>query len=393
MLFDGLLHQNGFLLTAGERKRQCKITLGEPGSHPLIPLIARRTVDWRWTAALKKQTEEAEELDRLIWADPGCSGGMLLKGREMAIGKRKRIGLALGGGGSRGFAHIGVLKVFEEKSIPVDVIAGTSIGALVGGAYASGLGPEELVKKVEGIAESRLSKLPVFKAIEGASEQKEWRLVDKMGLLFKSQWLFAQALFHQGMLEEKDFQSVIDHFIPDIMIEETKIPFRAVAADLTDGREAVLSRGSLRRAVMASCAVPGFMPPVRQGGMLLVDRGAVNMMPCSVARQWGAEVVIGVDVDRDIGASRDFKNAIDVYTRAAEIGGFHLSHLCRKEADVVIKPRVGGMKWFDLSHAVDVIGEGERCARESMGRIRKLIPARREGKFFRALVNLLGRKA
>jgi NTE family protein len=306
---------------------------------------------------------------------------------------RKRVGLALGGGGSRGFAHIGVLKVLEEESIPVDIISGTSIGAVVGGAYASGLSPADLVRKVEEILRSPLSHLPVFQAIEDTpAERKEMGLGDKIGLFFKSQWLFAQALFKPGMMDGEDFHAVVNHFIPNVRIEDAKIPFRAVAADLISGKEVVLSGGSLRRAVMASCAVPGFMPPVKEGEMLLVDGGIVNLVPCSVVRQGGAEVVIGVDVDRDIGADREFQNAIDVYTRAAEIGSFYLSHFRLKEADVVIRPRVGEMKWFDLSHALDAVKEGERCARESMERVRTFIPAQKGQTLFDSLRNLFGKR-
>lgn len=304
---------------------------------------------------------------------------------------RKKVGLALGGGGARGFAHIGALKVFEEESIPIDVIAGTSIGSVIGGAYASGLGYEELLAKVKEIMEGPLAKLPVFKAIGDAPEQKEMSLTRKIGLFFKSQWLFTQALFNPGMIEDKDFQSVINHFIPDIGIEDTRIPFLAVAVDLITGGEIVLSSGSMREAVMASCAVPGFMPPVKMGDMLLIDGGTVNIMPCSVARTHGADIVIGIDVDRDIDADQDFNNAIDVYTRAAMIGSYHLAAGCAKEADILLKPRVGNMKWFEVTNSLEVILEGERCAREGMEQIRKLIPAPKGRKLLTAFRNLFGK--
>ncbi len=306
--------------------------------------------------------------------------------------KRKRIGLALGGGGSRGFAHIGVLKVLEEESIPIDVVTGTSIGALVGGAFASGLGPAALSKKVDEIVKSPLAQISVFQAMGNSSEKKEMDLADKIGLFFKSQWLFAQALFNPGMMETKDFQAVIDHFIPDISIEETKIPFRAVAADLVTGGEVILSKGSLRRAVMASCAVPGFMPPLREGNQLLVDGGIVNLVPGSVAKQEGAEVVIGVDVDRDIGADQNFQSAIDVYIRAVEIGSFHLSVYRLKDADVVIRPQVGQMQWFDLSHVEETIREGERSARQSMPGIRQLLGTPEKRTFLNTLFPFLQKK-
>lgn len=305
----------------------------------------------------------------------------------MAERKRKRVGLALGGGGSRGFAHIGILKVLEQNAVPIDVLAGTSIGALVGGAYASGIGPDDLIRKVHEILRSPLARMSVFKAIGDVPEKKELGIADKIGLFFKSQWLFAQALFNPGMMEAEDFQAVVSHFIPDIGIEETKIPFRAVAADLVTGEQVVLSRGSLRRAVTASCSVPGFMPPLQEGTAFLVDGGIVNLVPASVARQEGADVVIAVDVDLDIQVNREFLNAIDVYTRAAEIGSFHLSSFQLKDADAVIRPKVGGMKWFDLSQVDETIREGERSATESMTDIRRLIPEPKKRTFFGALLD------
>lgn len=305
----------------------------------------------------------------------------------MSTGKRKQIGLALGGGGSRGFAHIGVLKVFDDESIPVDIIAGTSIGAVIGGAYASGLKPAELIEKVAQIVETPLARLSVFKAM-GETPPQEMGITDKIGLFFKSQWLFAQALFNPGMMDEKDFQAVIDHFIPDIGIEETKIPFRAVATDLKTGTEVVLSEGPLRRAVAASCAVPGFMPPVREGEMVLVDGGTVNMLPCSAVRSRGADIVIGIDVDRDISAEGEFSNAIDVYTRAAEIGSFHLANLSLKDADLVIRPKVGHVKWFELLNSMEIIEEGERCARGSVEAVKKLLSARGGKYLLNALRNI-----
>lgn len=301
---------------------------------------------------------------------------------------KRLTGLALGGGGSRGFAHIGVLKVFEEESVPVDIIVGTSIGSVIGGAYASGLSPEDLTQKVKQIIESPLSQLSVFKVMADTPEH-ELSIADKIALFFKSQWLFAQALFNPGMLDQKDFQAIVDHFVPDINIEDTKIPFRAVATDLIKGTEVVLSKGSLRRAVLASCAVPGFMPPVREGDMLLVDGGAVNILPCSVVRQCGAAIVIGIDVDRDINADCEFKNALYVYTRAAEIASFHLANSCFKEADLLIRPAVGHVKWFELSNSMEIIAAGERCARENIEKVRKLVKTQDRKTIFKTLRNFL----
>jgi len=286
----------------------------------------------------------------------------------------KRIGLALGGGGARGLAHIGVLRVFEEQSLPLDVIVGTSAGALVGGAYAGGISPEELVKKADEYMNSPEFQYSAIKAIEDAQSRHNTSLVHKIQSFFVNRFLLAQAMFKPGILASEDFQSMIDHFIPDISIEETRIPFRAVATDLVSGRQVVFSSGSLRQAVMASCAVPGAIEPLRNGEMILSDGGIICLVPSSVARKEGADVVIAVAVDQDICTVDDFHTCRQIHDRATEIMAQQLENYELREADVVIRPDVGDLHWSDFSHAGELIEEGEKAAREKIDEIREAMP-------------------
>ncbi len=146
--------------------------------------------------------------------------------------KRKRVGLALGGGGARGLAHIGVLRVLEKEEIPIDLIAGTSIGALVGGAYASGSSSDELQKKAEEYLNSHEFRSSAIRAFEAAHAKGEIGLAQKIETYLRNHFYLIQAMFKPGILSNEDFQATIDYFIPDIEIEETRIPFRAVATDL-----------------------------------------------------------------------------------------------------------------------------------------------------------------
>ena len=291
----------------------------------------------------------------------------------MVFWKKKRIGLALGGGGARGLAHIGVLRVLESAKIPIDLIVGTSIGALVGGAYASGISPEELRKRADGYLNSTEFQSSAIKAFETAHAKGELGLAEKIQSYFRNTFYLIQAMFKPGILPNEDFQATINYFIPDIQIEETRIPFRAVATDLVSGEEIIFSHGTLRQAVMASCAVPGAVAPLKAGERLLSDGGIICLVPSSVARQEGADIVISVAVDRCIG-SEELRNVVDVYYRVSEIMGEKLKNYELAEADVVILPDVGDLHWSNFSQAMDLIDEGEKAAKEKLDDIRNIMP-------------------
>ena len=180
-----------------------------------------------------------------------------------------------------------------------------------------------------------------------------------------------QALFKPGILSSEEFKPIINHFIPDMEIEETRILFRAVATDLVSGEQIIYSHGSLRQAVMASCAVPGTIEPVKEGEKLLSDGGIISIVPCSVAKREGADTVIAVSVSRDIWTEESFRSVVDIYYRASDIMSDCLKNYELREADVVIQPRVGALHWTDFSHAKALVREGEKAAREKLDELRK----------------------
>jgi len=296
-----------------------------------------------------------------------------LENASIMFWKKKRIGLALGGGGARGLAHIGVLRVLEREGIPIDLIVGTSMGALVGGAYASGISPDELQKKVEMYLNSAEFRSSAMKAFEKAHAKGELGLAQKVQAHLRSWFYLIHAMFKPGILPHEDFQATINYFIPDIQIEETRIPFRAVATDLASGEQIIFSHGPMRQAVMASCAVPGAIAPLKEGEKLLSDGGIICLVPTSVARQEGADIVISVTVDR-FGSSEELRNVVDVYYRVSEIMGEKLRQNELAEADVVILPEVGDSHWSNFSQAVNLIDEGEKAARGKLDEIRHVMP-------------------
>ena len=284
-----------------------------------------------------------------------------------------RVGLALGGGGARGLAHIGVLKVLDEEQIPIGVIAGTSMGALIGAAYASGLTAVELEKKAAEYLNTPEFQSSVIRAMERANEEADVSFTKRIQNFLINKFYLVQAMFKPGILSTGEFQSMIDYFVPDIEIEETQIPWHAVAADLVSGEEIVFSKGSLRRAVLASCAVPGAIEPIKDGERLLSDGGIVSMVPTRVARQQGADTVIAVVVEKKLSFHEKLQTGKDITLRATEVMSHRLVYHDLLAADIVIHPEVADLEWSDFSQALDLIEAGVKATRENLPQIRRAI--------------------
>ncbi len=286
----------------------------------------------------------------------------------------KKVGLALGGGGVRGFSHIGVLKVLEEEGIHLDLIVGTSAGALIGAAYASGQSPAEIQEKIDVYMRSTAFEESTIKSIGESFFADKKSFFQKTQTYIKNRLLFVQAFFKSSVLPSNDFESLINFFLPDINIGETRIPLRVVSTDLTTGRKIVFSEGSLRQIVLASCSVPGALPPLRWGEMLLADGGITSLVPVRAAREAGADVVIAVTVDRELKTDITIETAKDVLFRAGEITADALEESELADADVVIRPQVGHLHWMDFTKSADLIKIGEQAARESLEIINDALP-------------------
>jgi NTE family protein len=287
--------------------------------------------------------------------------------------KGRKLGLALGGGGARGFAHIGVLKVLEREGIRPDIIVGTSVGSIVGGALASGMTVEQIEQRVYSFLESDVYVSSELKAMGDAESGEDKRLSRRIQSYFKTKIRLASALYKPGILPLEDMEECINYFIPDIEIEETAIPFRAVATDLTSGECVILKQGSLRRSILASSAVPGAFPPVEINGRHLSDGGIICTVPVGCALKEGADRVIAIAIDRDIILSSELHTAVDIYVRAGEIQGFHLEEYDLESADLVIRPGLGGIHWTDFSHSMELISLGEAAAAHNLPEIRRLV--------------------
>ena len=213
-------------------------------------------------------------------------------GADMSPPARLRIGLALGSGSARGLAHIGVLRALKEARIEVDVVAGTSMGAVIGAVFAAG--------KLDGLTAKLLN--------------LDWQSIVA---------LLDPVFPRSGLIDGQKIAEFVRAHVPSARIEDLLLPFAAVATDITNGEQVVATTGDLTEAVRASIAVPGIVTPVRSNGRVLVDGGLVNPVPVSVARAMGADLVIAVDLNHDIVAGRLSHPA------AHDNGNFHATIMAR----------------------------------------------------------------
>ncbi len=285
-----------------------------------------------------------------------------------------KICLALGGGAARGLAHLGVLKVFEDANIPVHMIAGTSLGALIGGLYASQPDASYWMGRVEQFLRSfrsRKTRLEFLRKLEQPNNNHRGFFSD-MATLIRKGYFWGVTATKSAFIGEKEYEDLIYPLIPDISLEETKIPFGCVATDIRNGKRVLFTSGRLRTAISASCALPGIFPPVAINGMLLVDGGWVERVPVPSAWDMGADIVIAVDVSSDVEIFED-KSGLDIVLRADAVSRIYLNEILVRDADVVVHPIVGETHWADFSNPRDLFKQGETAALEKLITIRTMI--------------------
>ncbi len=256
-----------------------------------------------------------------------------------AAAKPVKIGLALGGGAARGFAHIGVIKVLEAQGIATDIVVGCSAGAVVGALYASGNNGFDLQKLAIKLDESRLS---------------DWSVPDR------------------GVLKGEGLQKFVNDAVANRPIEGLRKPFAAVATDLNSGESILFRTGNTGMAVRASATVPGVFRPVSINGKEYVDGGLSSLIPVHSARQMGADVVIAVDISARPG-NQPVRGTLDILMQTFTIMGQNLARYELKEADVVIRPQVGSVGSTDFVARHDSILEGEKAAQAALPKIREAI--------------------
>lgn len=285
-----------------------------------------------------------------------------------------KICLALGGGAARGLAHLGVLKVLEEAQVPIHMIAGTSLGAMVGSLYASKPDASFWMDRVEQFLRSfrsRKTRLEFVRKLEQPTENSHGFFSDMASLIRKG-YFWGVTATKSAFISEEEYKELVYPLIPDIAIEETKIPFSCVATDIRNGRRVAFTSGRLRTAISASCALPGIFPPVEVDGMRLVDGGWVERVPVICAWDMGANIVIAVDVSSDV-TTFDDKSGLDIVLRADAVSRIYLNEIIAREADIVIHPEVGFTHWADFTNPRELYRHGETAASAKLVSIRTVI--------------------
>lgn len=258
-----------------------------------------------------------------------------------------KIALVLGAGASKGFAHVGVLKILENSKVPIHMIVGTSVGSFVGSLYAYGYDAYALQKIALSLERSDIGEL---------------------------------TMPDNGFLKGERLREYINTKTKFAPIEKLRIPFYAVATDIKTGKSVVFNSGNTAMAVQASCAIPGVFQPARFSGASYVDGGVVDPLAVDVARQNGADVVIAIDISSGIDSVVP-TTTMETIMKSIQIMYSKMSQVPIGQADIVIKPIVGFVGSADFSHRNEAIMEGEKAALAAMPAINALLAKlRQEGR-------------
>ncbi len=312
-----------------------------------------------------------EKTIRLHYREETSLRGGFLPHKELV---RPRVGLALSGGGARGFAHIGVLKTLEQAGIPIDMVAGTSMGCVVGGLYAAGNSPEDLRRMSAEIDWSRIfidgpSRASLLLTQKWGEHKSLVRLrFDGWRLSLPSGFTSAQKL--SDLLAELTMTA---SYRAEGNFDKLNVPFRAVVTDIVSGQSIAIGEGDLGEVLRAGLAVPLIFTPVEKGDMLLADGGLLDIIPVDVTREMGADVVVAVNVTSPLSSREQLKKPwalteqiINIMTREPMLASL-------ASADVIITPDMGSHLSYDYSHIDELILAGEQAALAALDEIRERI--------------------
>ncbi|HKQ84147.1 MAG TPA: patatin-like phospholipase family protein [Steroidobacteraceae bacterium] len=289
---------------------------------------------------------------------------------------RPRVGLVLSGGGARGVAHVGVLKVLEDMHVPVDAIAGTSMGAVVGGLYASGMRAEEIERLVDSVNwQDAFQDRPQRAELGFRRKQDDRNFLVRYSLgLQKGRFTLPKGLVQGQKLHQLLRRATLQ--VADVQdFDQLPIPFRALATDLETGEAVVMSSGDLVTAMRASMSAPGVFSPVERDGRLLVDGGLVHNLPVDIAREMNVDVLIVVDVSFPLYSRKELDSPLEITNQAFAIlvRQRTLEQLQRLQPnDVVITPALGRYSSADFSRVSQSLRAGVGAAREAQAKLAAL---------------------
>lgn len=294
-----------------------------------------------------------------IWITPAAAG-------IEPTGERPKIGLALSGGGARGAAHVGVLKVLEKLGISVDYIAGTSMGAVIGGLYASGMSAAEIERQLDRIDWDRVFSDPPSRPERSLRRKQD----DRLYLVKGKAGVSNQGVrLPQAAVQGQKFNLILKALTLPVAgigdFDHLPIPFRAVAMDITTGAEVVIGSGDLARAMRASMAIPAAFAAVEMDGRLLVDGGAANNLPISVVRKMGAEIVIAIDISSPLLGRDELKSPLAVLNQLTGLltrRNVDAQTKTLTKRDLLIVPELGTISTMDFDRVLDAVEVGRMAS-------------------------------
>lgn len=283
---------------------------------------------------------------------------------------KPRLGIALGGGGARGFAHLGILLVLEENEIPIDVVTGTSMGAAIGGAKALGMDLGKLSRVLACIDLNEILQISESTLREMQRAIGRGMVEYVRGPTWKDGTSGSDALrrlvhLFRLLTADRDFSDL-------------ELPFAAVAADVETGEEVVLTEGNLALAIAASAAIPGVFAPVLREGRYLIDGGVLNKVPVDAVIDLGADAVIAVDAGAPV--SRDLRTSLDILLQSQRIASAHLTTLQLERARrrvggrfLLLQPAVEEITMLSFERLPEAVEAGKAAARAHLDEIRALL--------------------
>jgi NTE family protein len=285
---------------------------------------------------------------------------------------RFKVGLALSGGGVRGLAHIGALKVLKENNVPIELVVGTSMGAIVGAAFCLYGDIETAQEKIGKLLESQhLKRLEVFLAETEIEEKK--LMIEELFEFIKEMYLWNIKKIKGYLADIRPIAELIESLIPkDIEFKDLKIPFACTAVDLISGEDLLLNKGEVARCVLASCAIPGVFPPVYIEGRQLIDGGILSLLPSRQVRCLGADFVLGVNAEA-FRMKFNIASGIEAVFQADQIRAQRLNQLDLAYCDFAIRPRVEKISWSEFSKGQQCILMGQEAALRDIATLKKAL--------------------
>ena len=295
-----------------------------------------------------------------------------------------KVGLALGGGGARGFAHVGVIKALKSHSIPIDLVVGTSMGAVVGATFCLNPDADAMEQKIlEMSRRPEITRIEAFFA-QASEENQQKFIIQKLLSRIKNLYLWNLRAAKKWLIRTEPIIRVFEEVFDNKKFSDTQIPFACVAVDLNTASNVIIQKGRILEAILASCSIPGVFAPLRRGNKLLADGGILSVVPAQQARILGADFVIGVDLS-PIYTEREHLSGLDVMFQADWIKSCYLNRLNLRDCDLIIRPEIINLSWSAFSQGPSCIQQGELATFRNIDQIKCALVKKKRFHFVKRL--------